>query len=206
MSHIIPGQEAGKQNDLYYRREEEDREHAVKCFTRAYKRMLNPRVWHKLCGALSAEFKLVDGTDDPHRLAMEGDHYRIDITGPGPRAGDGYDWVMVEAVEVHADPDAEQESAAMRLRTCKNPKGNTQDTAHFFTDAATSTFIISRMGNAVTASYHGRNEQPNTETQNSIDNLRNGAVASGAMAALSEAQWQTLITEFLQPEIGGMPE
>lgn len=206
MSHLIPEQEAGKQNDLYYRREEQDREHAVKCFIRAYKRMLNPRVWHKLCGALSAEFMLVDGTDDPHRLAMEGDHYRIDITGPGPRAGDGYDWVMVEAVEVHADPDAEQESAAMRLRPCKNPKGDTQDTAHFFTDDATSTFIISRMGNAVTASYHGRNEQPNTDTNSTLDNLRNGAVASGAMAALSEAQWQTLITEFLQPEIGGMPE
>lgn len=205
MSHLIPEQEAGKQNDLYYRREEEDREHAAKCFKRACKRMLNPRVWHKLCGALSAEFMLVDGADDPHRLAMEGDHYRIDITGPGPRAGDGYDWVMVEAVEVHADPEAEQESAAMRLRPCKNPKGNAQDTAHFFTDSATSTFIISRMGNAVTASYHGRNEQPNTDTGSTLDNLRNGAVASGAMAALSEAQWQTLITEFLQPEIGGMP-
>ncbi len=202
MLHLIPEQEAGKQNDLYYRREEVDREHAVRCFTRAYKRMLNPRVWHKLCGALSAEFMLVDGVDDPHRLAMEGDRYRIDITGPGPRAGDGYDWVMVEAIAVHADADAEQESAAMRLRPCTNPNGRAGDTAHFFTDSATSTFIVSRMGNAVTASYHGRNELPNTDTGSVLDNLRNGAVASGAMAALSEAQWQTLITEFLQPEIG----
>lgn len=204
MTNIIPVQEEGKQNDLYHSEELDSREEACKCFIRAYKRMLNPRVWHKLCGSMSATFMLVDGDDDPHRLAMEGDHFRIDIPGPGPRSGDGHDWVMVEAIELHLDATGNEEHAAMRLRPCKNPQGGT-DVAHFFKDSATSTFVIARTGNKVTASYHGRNELPNIETGSIIDNLRNAVVTSGAMAGLSEAQWQTLINEFLQPEIGGMP-
>lgn len=204
MSSIVPAQETGKHNDLYYTEHCSDREKAVKCFARAYKRLLNPRVWQKLCGSLSADFKLVEKEgDDPHRLAREGDYYRIDIPGPGPTLGDGYDWVVVDAIEEQLSPDGEEEEAGMRLRPCKNPESHKNDIAHFFKDYATSTFYLVRKSNTVTASYHGRNEEPNTDTSSKLDNVRNAVVTSGAMAGMSEVQWMTLIRELLQAEIGG---
>lgn len=206
MSTLIPAQEQGKHNDLYQTFEGTTTGEAQKCFVRAYKRMLNPRVWHKLCGAMSADFKLTDGHNDPHRLAEVGDYYQIDIPGPGPVRGNGFDWVVVDAIEENLDPTGQEENIGMRLRPCSNPNGKGAEAAHFFKSISSSTFVISRTGNVVTASYHGRNEVPNVHTGNIVDNVRNAVITSGAMAGLSEAQWQTLINEFLQPEIGGMPE
>lgn len=203
-SGIIPANEKGKQNDLEHSESFTSREEAAKCFVRAYKRMFNPKVWHKLCGFMSAELALVNPNGEKERdLAEINDYYRIDIPGPGTTAGDGYDWVKVDAIEEHHDATAETEWMAMRLRPAPNPAHGTSDVAHFFQDSATSTFIISRTGNTVTASYHGRNELPNNHTSSAIDNLRNAVVTSGAFAGFSEAHWSTLIKEFLQAEIGG---
>lgn len=203
-SGIIPNHIDGKENDLQHTETFTTREEAAKCFVRAYKRMFNPKVWHKLCGFMSAEVTLVNPEGETeHDLAELNDHYRIDLPGPGTQAGDGYDWVKVEAIEEHNDPAAEYEWMGMRLRPTSNPQNNNEETAHFFQSTATSTFIIVREGNTVTASYHGRNEKANTDTSSAVDNMRNAVVTSGAIAGFSEAQWSTLIKEFLQAEIGG---
>jgi hypothetical protein len=201
---FIPGHNQGKQNDISHSETLPNHEEAAKCFVRAYKRLFNPKVWHKLSGILSAEVSLRNPDGSKERdLAEVNDHYKIDIPGPGPKTGNGYDWVKVEAIENHHDPAAPQEWIGLRLRPTSNPETENNDTAHFFQDKSSSTFIISRNGNTVTASYHGRNEVPNTKTSSTIDNVRNGIITSGAMAGLSEAQWSTLIKAFLQEEIGG---
>lgn len=203
-SGIIPVHEKGKQNDLEHSETFTTREEAAKCFVRAYKRMFNPRVWHELCGFMSAEVTLFNSDGRPERdLAEINDYYRIDLPGPGTKAGDGYDWVKVEAIEDHHDAGAETEWMGMRLRPASNPQNSNGDTAHFFQNTATSTFVIVREDNIVTASYHGRNEQPNIDTSSTVDNMRNAVVTSGAMAGFSELQWSKLIKEFLQAEIGG---
>ena len=203
-SGIIPAHEKGKQNDLEHSETFDSREEAAKCFVRAYKRMYNPKVWHKLAGFMSGEVMLTHPDGSPERdLAHVGDYYKIDIPGPGTKAGDGYDWVKVDAIEEHNNPSAENEWMGLRLRPAPNPAHGTNDTAHFFQDTATSTFIISRTGNTVTASYHGRNEVANTHTASAVDNMRNAVVTSGAIAGFSEMQWSKLIKEFLQAEIGG---
>jgi hypothetical protein len=86
----------------------------------------------------------------------------------------------------------------MRLRPCPAPGKENNDTAHFFHDGATSSFIITRKDNVVTASYHGRNELPNVNTESAADNVRNGVVASGALLALSELQWAALLKGLLK--------
>jgi hypothetical protein len=164
--------------------------------------MLNVNIWHKLSGFASAEFQLKDEQGmASHRLAEIGDYFQIDIPGPGPSAGDGYDWVQVEAIEDHSDPDAEDESYGMRVRACKNPNKGGDDTAHFFTSDATSTFIIERKGNTVSVSYHGRNEVLNTDMNKLKDTVRNVIVGAGAMAGISELQWSRLIKSFLEEEV-----
>lgn len=85
----------------------------------------------------------------------------------------------------------------MALKPVPSPLGDADKPAHFFDRSASSTFIIRRTENLVVASYHGRNEQPNTDTGSVVDNIRNGAVAVAAMAGLSEVQWSALIDAFV---------
>ena len=93
----------------------------------------------------------------------------------------------------------------MKVRPCGDPRSAVTNTAHFFGEDASSTFLIERNGDKVTAFYHGRNEVPNTSTPKWGDNVRNALVASGAIVGLSEAQWSALCKGFLAEEIGGKP-
>jgi len=201
---LLPANNKGKATDLTKSVVLDTEDAARDCFRRAYKRLLNPPVWHELTHNLGASFVLTDSNGkEADRLAQERDKIRIDIPGPGNAAGGGYDWVVVEKVEDHANPNLSIESFGMTLRAAAAPNDDNGKTAHFFKEGATSTFIIERKDKTVTASYFGRNEVPNTKTGNFPNDVRNALVAIGAFAGLSELQWGTLIAAFLQPEIGG---
>jgi hypothetical protein len=201
-NEMIPPEIKGKNTNLENGVELDTKEAALFTFKRACNRMLNPAVWHKLCGPASAEFILSNNkAESAHRLARKGDLFKIDIPGPGPSAGAGYDWVRVEFVEEISNPGKDEESCGMKLRAAAPPFKKEKDTAHFFKEGATSSFIIHRKKNKVTASYHGRNEIPNTSTDKTIDNIRNSIIAIGAFAGLSELQWSGLIKSFLEKEI-----
>ncbi|MCW3091219.1 MAG: hypothetical protein JWP81_2288 [Ferruginibacter sp.] len=199
---IVPPPVQGKNTSLETSVELANSVEARETFKRAYKRMLNPPVWHKVSGFASAKLMLTNerGSEE-NRLAEEGDYFRIDILGPGPSLGDGYDWVRVESIKNDPNAGEDAETYGMTLRPSAAP--GKQETAHFFKETATSSFLIRREGNRVTASYHGRNEIPNNDTNNTKDNVRNSLVAMGAFAGLSELQWKALIKGFLEEEIGG---
>lgn len=201
---FIPVNTEGKENNLEFSKTHDTREEAIDCFKRAHKRLLNPPVWHELGGMLTAEFRLVNRSGEvAERLAQLGDFFEVDLPGPGPTAGDGYDWVEVAGIIEKTDEHAEEEMFGIRLQPAANPNNAGGDIAHFFKAGASSTFVVSRRGNTVTASYHGRNEVPNTHTEKTIDNIRNGIVATGAVVGLSEAQWSALTKALLEAEIGG---
>ncbi|XZF12419.1 hypothetical protein ACTHGU_11550 [Chitinophagaceae bacterium MMS25-I14] len=203
-SQLIPENIKGKNTDFKHVVTFENEHAAGDCFRRASKRLLNPSLWHELVGALSASFTLTGEDGEPvRRLARENDHISIIIPGPGDAAGGGEDWVKIELIDNEIKEGAATESIGMRLRACADPRHSGGATAHFFTDTATSTFLITREGNKVTVGYFGRNEVPNTETGHIGNNLRNAIVAAGAFIGLSELQWNGLIKAFLQPEIGG---
>jgi len=103
----------------------------------------------------------------------------------------------VEAVEDKRNPLAGLESFGMTFRACSNPFNGSMATAHFFKSLATSSFLLRRNGKLVTVSYHGRNEVPNIQTGNILDNIRNAFVALGAEAGMSEAVWSRLLKAFL---------
>lgn len=200
---LIPADKSGKGLDLETSVTENSADEAITTFTRACKRLLNPPVWHDLSGSISASFKLTTpDSGEANRLAQVNDYLMIDIPGPGPVAGGGYDWVKVENIADNADPNADQ-SFAMTLSPSPNPDKPEQGIAHFFGEGATSTFIVKRKDNTVTCSYHGRNELPNTKKASFPDKIRNSLIAAGALAGISELQWKALIKGFLQKEIGG---
>ena len=203
MNDLIPLNTKGKPSDLEFPVTLATRAEAIDTYRRACKRLLNPPIWHELAGWATANFSLVEqnGQEIP-RLIRLGDYIRIDIPGPGPASGDGYDWVKVVMLEDHSEPEAEDEWVGMKVQPSTGP-GKAGDPAHFFDVHASSTFIIERNGNTVTAFYHGRNEVPNTATEKISDNIRNAIVAAGAIIGLSEAQWSALSRGFLSAEIGG---
>ncbi|MNY17314.1 hypothetical protein D3C86_1506240 [compost metagenome] len=126
------------------------------------------------------------------RGALEGDHFKINIPGPGTTTGDGFDWVVVELIR-------EEESSAaqtiiMRARPAANPLHPNPETAHFFKDKATSTFKVIRNGLEVRAEVHGRNEVPNSDTSVLINNVRNVLVGWSAKIGFSYPQWKSLVT------------
>lgn len=197
-SPFLPEQITGKAVDLEQVITENSPAEGIITFKKACERLLTPSTWHQLSGVASADFKLsaVHTSGEQSRAAIN-DYFKIDIPGPGPAAGDGYDWVQVENIKENVDPSAE-ESFGMTLRASVNPQQPGKGTAHFFKDGATSTFIIKRNGAVVSASYHGRNEEPNTKDVNLKDKIRNTLVSIGALGGISELQWTSLIKGLLE--------
>jgi hypothetical protein len=195
---MVPHSHEGSSLDTDFEVRATDESEAKKLFALAAHRLLDVNSWDKICGPMSAVFKLTDrngvGIDG---LAKPGDHFQIDVPGPGPAAGDGFDWVKIEAMDDQRNPSAPEESVTLRVRPSPSPRNESSDTAHFFSNAATSSFRIVRQGSVVRAEVHGRNETPNTEADNPIDKVRNALVGTGARAGLSKPQWNSLVKGLL---------
>lgn len=132
------------------------------------------------------------------RQAEKEDHFKIDIPGPGPVTGDGFDWVQVEAIE--EKEEGEEQSITVRVRPATNPNNERKDVAHFFSDDATSCFMVKRQANTVTAAVYGRNEKPNIKAETVSDKARNVAIASGAITGFSKLQWKSLVNGLVKKE------
>ena len=199
-NELIPGKGEGKNNEIEENVTYDSRTNSLDKFNSAVERLLNINNWQdtaKTSGA-SAEFKLVDISGDTlFDTPKEGDYIQIDVPGPGPGAGKGFDWVCIEKIIHQRDPNAENEMVGFKVRACSDPTTVKDEIAHFFTDSATSTFVIERKGNTVYSKYFGRNEVINTDT-NITDKIRNSLIGIGAKLGFSEIQWKSLIKGFLE--------
>lgn len=190
---LIPENEEGVQTNTESSVSLDSDEQARNFFSIVKYRLLHVNEWHDIAGEATAIFQLTDEKgNDVQRAAKKGDHFRINIHAPGPLSGEGYDWVKVEALEERED------YAAILVRPATNPLNNAKDVAHFFDDSSTSSFVVKKEGNKVTAGIYGRNEKPNTDTEHSRDKIRNAAIAAGAIAGFSKIQWKSLINGFIE--------
>jgi hypothetical protein len=170
---------------------------AISFFDLVKDRLRNVNDWHSIAGTGTAEFQLTDDKGDKvSRTVQEGDHFRIDVPGPGSQSGDGYDWVKVE--EVKEDQDQDEAYLAITVRPVTSPLNEKKDVAHFFADSATSSFIVKRKDAIVTAGVYGRNEKPNTKAETIIDKARNTAMATGAVSGFSKLQWKSLVNGLIK--------
>jgi hypothetical protein len=197
--NFIPPQEEGTASNTIASCTCSDVEEARAFFQIVKKRLLNVNEWVTIAGFASADFHLCDenGTE-VMRNVRPNDYFKIDVPGPGPVTGDGYDWVQVEAID--SIESEESEMTAIRVRPATNPGGNQKDVAHFFSNSATSSFIIERKKNIVTAGVYGRNEKPNTGAEKIIDKARNTAMAAVAITAFSKIQWKGLVDGLVKKE------
>jgi hypothetical protein len=193
---IVPANETGAGSNIEHSVQKENERSAKRLFQLAKQRLLDVNNWHQLGGTASAIFSLTDEKgNEVHRPALLGDHFKIDIPGPGSLTGDGHDWVQVEAIE--AQENNGEDIISIRVRPTSNPQNNNQDVAHFFTGEASSTFSVLRKGNIVIAGVYGRNEKPHLNTKAVIDKLRNAIVGVTAIAGLNKPQWKSLVMGLL---------
>ena len=191
----LPEKEEGAQRDVEAKVKSGSLEEAKQLFERSKERLLNVNTWDKICGKASAVFTV---TDEQGREVEEtpkvGYYFKIKIPAPGTDTGDGFDWVRVEAIEENANVDKDTEFLVIRVRPSRNPLKPDDDIAHFFSDKATSNFIIYREKKVVTAAVIGRNEVANTDNKSSFfDKIRNAIVGTGAAGGLSDPQWKSLV-------------
>jgi hypothetical protein len=190
-SDIVPNQESGKAIDAVSSVELTDENEARSLFEVVRKRLQNVKEWKQYAGNLSAEFQLVDtNAIEVQREPAKGDYLKIDIPGPGSKSGDGFDWVRIE--EIVSTSTADSESFGFRVRPTENPNDVERETAHFYSNESTSSFIVARTGNKVTASIHDRNTKPNTEAGRAGDKIRDVVVGAAGALTFSKIQWKNL--------------
>lgn len=196
---IVPDQKEGAVSGAIAKREKENQQEAVKLFQQAKERLLNINKWKEYSGILSASFSLTDSHgNEIDRAPQKGDLIRIKLPAPGTQEGDGYDWVRIEKIDDASSPDAKEEHLAIRARPVPNPDSENEDSAHFYTEDASSTFIVSRKHKTVVAEEIARNAIPNTETDNLLDAARNSVVAVAAFSGMAWPQWKRLMEGFLE--------
>jgi hypothetical protein len=195
---IVPKQKEGIKSDTGHSVTCLSEKEAAEKFQSSANRLLNINEWHHFAGRLTADFRLTDRNGKPvNRLAGLGDYFRINIPGPGSATGKGYDWVKIETIDDHRDPTGAKEEVSFRVRPAANPTTIEKDTAHFFSNRATSTFSVTRNKKTITAAVRGRNESPNIRSNRSVDKLRNAVVATGAISGLAKLQWKKLVKGIL---------
>jgi hypothetical protein len=188
---IVPPHYTGKEIEADAVAELKNENEAAIFYEVVKERLLDINNWHRVAGLISATFQLVDAGGEPvERAPQIGDYVRIDIPGPGSKAGEGYDWVHVEEVKEINDTDIQ--SIAFRVRPAGNPRGDSTDIAHFYSEGATSTFVVTRQKEKVVAWIIDRNIEPNDHPESLTDKIRNTGVGIGAIGIFSKMQWQRL--------------
>lgn len=191
---LIPKQKQGASTDTVSKIKLDTVDQALWDFEIVKDRLLDVSHWHDLSSEILAKFQLIDVEGNKlYRRAREGDYLRINIPGPGNKDGEGYDWVRIELIEFTENEGESFEYVAMTVRPCPSPLNDEQATAHFFKNIATSTFLVKRKYNVISAEVHGRNEKPNTDSESISSQIRNLVVGIGAILGFSKMQWQSLV-------------
>ncbi len=197
---IVPTQHTGEEIEAEASVEFDEENEAKKFYLIAKERLLNVNNWHKLAGIISASFQLTDTScKEIDRQVQKGDYLKIDIPGPGSKEGDGYDWVCIE--ELKEVSEANIQSIGFRVRPARNPSGEKNETAHFYSDESTSNFIVTREGKKITALIIDRNIKPNVHAQSLTDKIRDTAVGMSAIGMFSKIQWQNLAKEIIKKDV-----
>jgi hypothetical protein len=195
---IVPEQRTGIPIDTESSVELENEEQAKAFFEVVKQRLNDINRWHEIAGTLSTKFQLIDKNGmQVKRSPQKGDYFQIDIPGPGTVSGRGYDWVQVEEVESTATADAE--TFGLRVRPAQNPASNA-DTLHFYSRESTSSFVVAREKNKVTAAVYDRNTKPNKEAGSIIDKVRDAVIGTAGVLVFSKIQWKRLTDALVKKE------
>ena len=189
----VPPQKVGAKSDIKYCMRTASDKEGFLLYQQARKNLLNINRWRMLAGQLSADFCLTDPFGKlVQRLPLQGDYIRIHLPAS---SNDKFDWVRIEAIE-EQKLNENTNSIMIRVRPSDPPREK-EETEHFFSKEATSSFLVERTGGKVEASVKGRNELPNVEIHGLANKIRNFFIGLGAMIGLNYPQWKALVKGIL---------
>ena len=195
---LVPEQVVGRSMDVRSESVLHSQKVAILFYQLVKLRLADISNWHLVCGTSATTFQLTFPDGSPCFRLEVGNLIKIDIPGPGTGAGEGYDWVRIERIEDNGISGME-EWMGFTVRPCPSPFNPEAGTAHFFSDQASSTFIVGRDQDIVWAEMHGRNELPNTKLDGVFDSLRNTMVGWSAKVGLAYPQWKLLTDGLVRP-------
>jgi hypothetical protein len=191
----IPEQESGNAHDAVAKEKCETMEEAVTLYTRAVHRLKDINGWTELSKEMKSSFKLFDSSGSPtKREPKVGDYIRNDI--PGFSNPKGSDWVKILDISESHD----KVLFSIKVTPSPNPQIPDDETAHFYDEQATNTFVIQRDGNTVTAGVHGRNEKPNIHEVDLKSKVRNMFMGVGGMLGSGKIHWENFAKSLLKKE------
>ena len=160
--YLVARQVQGYEKNAGYSIAAKSIEDAEDYFVGAKEKLLDISNWGKYIIPPVVVFHLTDSHGKVYqRKAHKGDHLKIEIAG-----GDIIS-VLVQAIEYDDYPDDDRETFAMRLSPIsENENGPANN--------ATTTVVIERSRQQLTASYHGRNQEI-------------------SLLGLSDGQWESLV-------------
>jgi len=199
IQELVPRQKKGSETGATTKKRLSSRYAAKALFSDAKARLLAINNWYALCGNTGAEFRLTDEHGNFIHTAPEvGNLIRINLPAPPNATGDGYDWVRIEKFDQQKELLTDEELFGFRVRPVSNPRNRVDDSAHFYTSDATSTFLVYRKSLVVHAMERGRNEVPNP-AGSILNRIRNSIIAFFAMRGLAVPQWKKLVNGILEP-------
>ncbi|WP_298715264.1 hypothetical protein [Chitinophaga sp.] len=191
---VVPDQVAGNKTNDCQIVTLPTKEDAEQLFRESLDRLLEVNKWKETSEKPLAAFQLSDAAGRPvQRKAAPGDYIRIRLPGPGNPSGEGFDWVVIEAITEQMNIRSDALTVTMRVRPAPQPEKPRRQVSHFFRRYATSSFMVMLQGRTVSACVFGRNEVPNTEAKGILTKLRNLVVAATAMLGFSHFQWKSLV-------------
>jgi hypothetical protein len=196
---MVPAQFTGDKSNAIHSIAKSSAADAKRTYEQAKERLLQVNEWKHICGPHSADFQLTDKHGMPlDGKANTGNYIRVNLPGPGTKVGNGYDWVMIEEIDVKNSPSGNSNYISMRVRPVANPFGNEDETAHFYEAVATSSFIVERIGLRISAGVYGRNEVPNMKVSSPLDKVRNFGIFLSTVFGFQKPQWKSLAEALLK--------
>ncbi len=164
---------------------------AKRVFSRVKTDLLKLEEWNK--NAALSSYKIFD--ENGNELTDEdiniGVFERIRLKGSGK-----FDWVKV------VDIFEKEDEFVITVKPTFDPTDEKTDrnlTSHFFTEAATNNFCLSRNFKTVKFYVIGLNEKRNTqETENTLETIRNLAVNLNTYLGIQNSEWETFAHNFLE--------
>ena len=168
-----------------------DEAEAERVFSALRTKLLNIGEWND--HALISTYKLFSEAGRPleTETLSTGVLIRISLKGSGK-----YDWVRV--IDIYE----ESEEFVITVKPTFDPTEENPDKSvisHFFTDAATNNFCLSKNYKTVSVYVIGLDEKQNTaETENALQTIRNVAVNLGSYLGIQTSEWEKFCSGFLE--------
>ncbi|GAB3035921.1 hypothetical protein [Spirosoma pulveris] len=163
---------------------------AREAFARSVEKLLNVTAWSGLSD-LAADFSLYNavGREKPNEPVQPGDYIKIQLPGPTPE-----NWVRV------TDVTSRETCVQFTVQPSHDPgSSRPEQTEHFFSEQARSTFQVELLGNTIRAAEIGQDESINNQQPEAGSlgrALVNTVIAEGGWLFYQKFQWK-LLTDYL---------